>query len=489
MSRIELQSVFQRVIGTIGYAGAGKDEVVKQLGIPAVAFSDTLKEVCWPLAAYFGLNLDRREDKEKFREVLVAVGRLGRSIDPDFWIKRLVLPDAPTVAITGVRYLNECKAIQEVGGTLAFVVRPGVLPANEEEATSIQRIVKAAALGEIDVVQINNDGDTNTLRINAAAALDYPLHTIIGVALEDIPRDGTGLVSFGSVSNLAAAEEPTAFTAPWDDEEPHPEEGPTALRTWRESVTAHHAKIVTDENGSRWNWLLPYLPPEDYGPRSRSFEEIFGGPVTEEDAADGYCPVCGVHGCDLDPRNEQEPDHLPYVDRVLPSDVFVPAIEGHPLFCVNVIDGDDAVPFLKSLQGDFSDILIFRGSVPEGFDPGENGTVVLLPERDPEPYELAPVVFDVHAYARDMQRCLDLARIHVPPLEESSGVRALRRWFECDPEAFQAEPAGSVIEVTFTTDPQKAGLPGYYYHPERRQPWYRRLWDGFAYAPWWGQQS
>jgi hypothetical protein len=174
-TKIDLRKATQRVIGLIGYAGSGKDTVAELLGIPGCGFADALKDCTLPLARMFGLDiLTNRADKDVFREVLVAVGRLGRQLDPDFWVKRLELPDAPTVAVRDVRYLNECEAILAVGGTLAYVSRPGVGPANEEEDRTIQEIFEAAREG-MPLVQIDNSGGLEDLEVFARRVLDYPL--------------------------------------------------------------------------------------------------------------------------------------------------------------------------------------------------------------------------------------------------------------------------------------------------------------------------
>jgi hypothetical protein len=361
MSKIELRNPFQRVIGLIGYAGSGKDEVARQLGLPGAGFADELKAICRPLAQVFGLDLGKREDKEKFREVLVAVGRLGRSIDPDFWVKRLDLPDAPTVAIRDVRYLNECLAIQEVGGTLAYVNRPNTAPANEEERRTIDEIFQAAAQTEqIDMVEIVNDGDLNTLKINAAAALDYPLHTKEPeYVAQGTPQD----------FEFAPHERYDATDAAWD------------------------AKLAEEDTGCGHPDCSVCGTDYSDGPASGSFEEIFGGPVTEEPHVVGGCPICGLDNCDLDAKP------LPYVARIEPTAFTVDPdrdwveykIETHPLFQVGVIDGEDAIPFLMSLNGDFGGVVIFRGRVPEGFDFDRGETVVLLPEREPVTFRGVPI--------------------------------------------------------------------------------------------------
>lgn len=129
------------IIGLLGFAGAGKDTVAKHLGFPTTAFAKSLKEATTPLATAAGLDLNKREDKEKFRDVLVAVGAGMRKIDPFFWVKKLDLStDFPAITVTDVRYLNEVQHILFNGGMVVELIRPGLNPANDEEARSFGAI-------------------------------------------------------------------------------------------------------------------------------------------------------------------------------------------------------------------------------------------------------------------------------------------------------------------------------------------------------------
>ena len=58
------------------------------------------------------------------------------------------------MVITDVRYPNECRWIRGLGGKVVFLNRPGVVPANEEEAGSIQAAVCANL---IDLVVSNDE--------------------------------------------------------------------------------------------------------------------------------------------------------------------------------------------------------------------------------------------------------------------------------------------------------------------------------------------
>jgi len=140
-----------KILGLCGYAKVGKDTAAH--GMPdwyRAAFADSLKEDLQPLFRRIGINLSNPKQKEMARPMLVEWGRLGRAIRPDFWIERLferiqiwqtLFPERATI-VTDVRYLNEVKAIEERGGIIYYVIRPGFQGANEEETRSIAEILK-----------------------------------------------------------------------------------------------------------------------------------------------------------------------------------------------------------------------------------------------------------------------------------------------------------------------------------------------------------
>lgn len=126
----------------VGYARSGKDESAKALiakGFEQRAFASELKdEIC----RTFGLSREQLEaDKTIWRPLLVEWGRGRRRLDADYWLKKVAtnLPAGDTV-ITDVRYLNEAMWVQNLGGTLLRVVRPGVGPTNDEERVTIAEI-------------------------------------------------------------------------------------------------------------------------------------------------------------------------------------------------------------------------------------------------------------------------------------------------------------------------------------------------------------
>ena len=156
-----------------GFARSGKDTFANGLAAAArrsdigfFNYADGLKDAANKYLAWVGQisadEVDFHNDafKTKHREVLVALGKMSRSIDVDVFAKMLTndandfhtgnlvessLKD--TVVITSDwRYLNEYKiAAAELGriGWRIITVRidtTGTLPANEEEALSIAAI-------------------------------------------------------------------------------------------------------------------------------------------------------------------------------------------------------------------------------------------------------------------------------------------------------------------------------------------------------------
>jgi hypothetical protein len=150
------------LIGLLGYARAGKDaaaEVLRSFGLNRGAFADALKEDIEPVASKLGLCMTR--DKERLRPLMVEYGRLARSVDPDYWVRKLVLSyedfNAFPWCIADVRYLNEARHIQNAGGVLLWIKRPGCSAANEEEVRSFREIKDAIKAGELPVSLLVND--------------------------------------------------------------------------------------------------------------------------------------------------------------------------------------------------------------------------------------------------------------------------------------------------------------------------------------------
>lgn len=133
------------LIGLCGYSKAGKDtlaELVKDK-FTRKAFADELKSEVGFMLNALGIEADLwGKDKEHYRDLLVAWGRIRRSEDKNYWVKEVLstLSAGRSYVITDVRYVNEVEAIQNAGGIVFMIKRQTVGPANEEERQSFDEI-------------------------------------------------------------------------------------------------------------------------------------------------------------------------------------------------------------------------------------------------------------------------------------------------------------------------------------------------------------
>lgn len=142
------------IVGFTGLAGSGKDTAAKYLvekyGFERHAFADKLKD------AVAALMFIPREDVDIFKEVVTDYGacrasvlllidneceyefqwreflqrfgtEMGRQVfGNDFWVNQLMSGYAVTDwAISDVRFENEASAIQDAGGVVVKLIRPG----------------------------------------------------------------------------------------------------------------------------------------------------------------------------------------------------------------------------------------------------------------------------------------------------------------------------------------------------------------------------
>lgn len=152
------------LVGLCGYARSGKDtaaEVLIKAGFTRVAFADALKlDVL--IALQRSAQIVNRADtgqstggiqvttglfsspatKERFRPLLVEYGRAMRALSPGYWIDRMAADviGIDRVVVTDVRYQNEVSWVQENGGVVIYLDRPGIGPANQEEHDSFSQI-------------------------------------------------------------------------------------------------------------------------------------------------------------------------------------------------------------------------------------------------------------------------------------------------------------------------------------------------------------
>lgn len=130
-----------KLLALSGKASAGKSTVAKHLssqyGWTRVSLADPLKSMC---AHYFELTQEqlfgakKEEIDERYgkspRQILIDTGKFYRSIDPNFWVKRLrehILnqPQAQLgkYVIDDVRFVNEAEWVRKHGGRVVRLER------------------------------------------------------------------------------------------------------------------------------------------------------------------------------------------------------------------------------------------------------------------------------------------------------------------------------------------------------------------------------
>ncbi len=119
------------------------------LKIKEIAFADKLKDICYQLyawgglqpGAYYEVNRDKKEVilpliGKSPRDVWIEVGNKMREVDPDVWINFAVKGhNADIIIDTDVRFKNEAKKIRENSGILVNIIRPGL-----EQGTDLAEI-------------------------------------------------------------------------------------------------------------------------------------------------------------------------------------------------------------------------------------------------------------------------------------------------------------------------------------------------------------
>lgn len=158
-----------KLIGITGRAGAGKDTVGRILCdyvcFVRISFADPIRAMIQSL----GIDCTNRDTKEKPvpwigrspRYLMQTLGtEWGRNlVDPEIWIKaaaRRIDTMGADIVVTDVRFDNEAKMIQDRGGLIWQVIRPGIrrVEAHRSEA--------GISTEHIDRV-ISNNGSVETL--------------------------------------------------------------------------------------------------------------------------------------------------------------------------------------------------------------------------------------------------------------------------------------------------------------------------------------
>lgn len=143
------------LIGLVGRKRVGKDTVAESLNVHRsfrrLAFADALKQVVYDTDAVIGWDIinyrprrlqdyvDRfgwekaKDDHPEVRRLLQAVGVAVRdNVSPTAWVDVVaglaedIREEGGNVVITDVRFPNEAELVENWGGTLVRVTRPGL---------------------------------------------------------------------------------------------------------------------------------------------------------------------------------------------------------------------------------------------------------------------------------------------------------------------------------------------------------------------------
>lgn len=157
---IKTESTTAKLLGLTGFAESGKDafadHMVNEFGYVKVGFADKVCElalklnpIIWKLP--FPQRLKTIVDKKgwtkakRIRQVRKYLQWLGSEVGrevfgEDIWINTLkptiaeLLSKGTSVIITNVRFENEAQYIEELGGNIVLVTRPGVGPVNSHRS-------------------------------------------------------------------------------------------------------------------------------------------------------------------------------------------------------------------------------------------------------------------------------------------------------------------------------------------------------------------
>ena len=134
------------IIGLMGYARSGKDEVAKILvekfGFERRAFADKIREMLYEVNPMVGgeplqirVDVDGWDEAKRHPEVRRLMQKLGvaarNHLSQNIWVIPVLmgLKDTRTV-ITDVRFKNEADMIKGMGGEIWRIERPEVGPIN-----------------------------------------------------------------------------------------------------------------------------------------------------------------------------------------------------------------------------------------------------------------------------------------------------------------------------------------------------------------------
>lgn len=167
------------IIGLSGKMKSGKSTVAEYLyeNIPnsfELGFSHSLKSLVGDYMSdmtLFGSDFESQKAKESlhpcgktYRQILQEVGAKLREVDPDVWVRewcRIVRQDSgfDVIIVPDVRFPNEVKAIQDMGGIVIRLTRSSV-ESDDPTETSLDDFSKFDALVLNDDMTIDYCNET-----------------------------------------------------------------------------------------------------------------------------------------------------------------------------------------------------------------------------------------------------------------------------------------------------------------------------------------
>lgn len=132
------------LIGLTGRAGVGKDLVAshlqRQYQFKPMAFATPLKKAAAQVFGIEEIYFHDRSLKESVaphwgitpRHMMQVLGTEGvrNNFGQDFWVKRWLLDyaavgESENVVVTDIRFANEARVVQDLGGVMVHITRPG----------------------------------------------------------------------------------------------------------------------------------------------------------------------------------------------------------------------------------------------------------------------------------------------------------------------------------------------------------------------------
>ena len=193
-----------KIIGLCGYARCGKDSLASFLsvehGYQRIAFADKLRDMLYALNPLIGAGFEEADGytwttrvqdlvdnvgwdraKEGYPEIRALLQRLGTEagrtvLGENVWVDASLrdLDPAGRYVVTDVRFPNEFAAIEERGGVMVRVLRPGYEPVNGHSSET--------ALDDVDCDYVfRNNAGLNQMRAAAdriVAAYEESFHGV-----------------------------------------------------------------------------------------------------------------------------------------------------------------------------------------------------------------------------------------------------------------------------------------------------------------------